>query len=122
MLLEEYNSYCASLPRTTHVVQWGGAHVWKVGGKVFAIAGWSAGEELAVTFKVSDLGFDILKQQPGLRPAPYLASRGMTWIQRTSGESMDDAALKDYLAESHRLIAAKLTRKLRHELGLDTAR
>lgn len=122
MLLEEYNAYCASLPQTTHVVQWGGAHVWKVGGKVFAIAGWSAGEELAVTFKVSDLGFDILKQQPGLRPAPYLASRGMTWIQRTSGESMDDAALKDYLAESHRLIAAKLTRKLRRELGLDTAK
>ena len=45
----------------------------------------------------------------------------MTWIQRTSGESMDDAALKDYLAESHRLVAAKLTRKLRRELGLDTA-
>jgi len=119
MLLDDYNAYCASLPQTTHVVQWGGAHVWKVGGKVFAIAGWSAGDELAVTFKVSDLGFDILKQQPGLRPAPYLASRGMTWIQRTSGESMDDAALKDYLAESHRLIAAKLTRKLRRDLGLD---
>ena len=121
MLLDEYNAYCASLPHTTHVVQWGDAHVWKVGGKVFAIAGWSAGDELAVSFKVSELGFDILKQQPGLRPAPYLASRGMTWIQRTSGESMDDAALKDYLAESHRLVAAKLTRKLRRELGLDTA-
>ena len=121
MLLDDYNAYCASLPQTTHVVQWGGAHVWKVGGKVFAIAGWSAGEELAVTFKVSDLGFDILKEQPGLRPAPYLASRGMTWIQRISGESMDDAALKDYLAESHRLIASRLTRKLRRDLGLDTA-
>ncbi len=119
MLLEDYNAYCASLPQTTHVVQWGGAHVWKVGGKVFAIAGWSDGDELAVTFKVSDLGFDILKEQPGLRPAPYLASRGMTWIQRISGESMDDAALKDYLVESHRLIAARLTRKLRRELGLD---
>ena len=119
MQIEHYNAVCGALPHTTHVVQWGGAHVWKVGGKVFAIAGWSAGDELAVTFKVSDLGFDILKQQPGLRPAPYLASRGMTWIQRTSGESMDDAALKDYLAESHRLIAAKLTRKLRRDLGLD---
>ncbi|MEO9873698.1 MAG: MmcQ/YjbR family DNA-binding protein, partial [Anderseniella sp.] len=41
MTLEEYDTYCASLTATTHVVQWGGAHVWKVGGKVFAIAGWS---------------------------------------------------------------------------------
>ena len=119
MRLEDYNAFCAGLPRTTHVVQWGGAHVWKVGGKVFAIAGWSDGDELAVTFKVSGLAYDILKEQPGLRPAPYLASRGMTWIQRVSAETMDDEALRDYLAESHRIVAAKLTRKLRRELGLD---
>ena len=121
MTYEEFNAFCASLPATTHVVQWGGSDVWKVGGKVFAIAGWNRGDELAVTFKVSDLAFDILSEQPGLRPAPYLASRGMTWIQRFSAEAMDDAALKDYLAESHRLIVAKLTRKLRRELGLDPA-
>ncbi len=121
MQLDDYNAYCASLPGTTHVVQWGGAHVWKVGGKVFAIGGWSAGEELAVTFKVTELAFDILREQPGLRPAPYLASRGMKWIQRISSDAMDDEALEDYLAESHRLIAAGLKRKLRRELGLDTA-
>ncbi|RUU07854.1 MmcQ/YjbR family DNA-binding protein, partial [Mesorhizobium sp. M6A.T.Ca.TU.002.02.2.1] len=28
MTLDDYNSFCASLPSTTHVVQWGGAHVW----------------------------------------------------------------------------------------------
>lgn len=119
MTLDDYNAFCASLPHTTHVVQWGGAHVWKVGGKVFAIAGWSAGEELAITFKVSDMAFDVLREQQGLRPAPYLASRGMKWIQRTSGETMDDEALQDYLCESHRLIAAKLTRKAKSELGFD---
>ncbi|MCR6659935.1 MAG: hypothetical protein NVV72_11555 [Asticcacaulis sp.] len=32
------------------VVQWGGAHVWKVGGKVFAIGGWHDGVGLIVTF------------------------------------------------------------------------
>jgi predicted DNA-binding protein (MmcQ/YjbR family) len=121
MLLDDYNAWCAGLPQTTHVVQWGGAHVWKVGGKVFAIAGWSKGEELAVTFKVSDLAYDILKELPGLRPAPYLASRGMKWIQRLGDGTMDDEALKEYLAESHRIVAAGLTRKLRRELGLDPA-
>lgn len=119
MTLDGYNEFCGSLPHTTHVVQWGGAHVWKVAGKVFAIAGWGDGGTLGVTFKVSEVGFDILREQPGLRPAPYLASRGMTWIQRIGDESMDDAALADYLRESHRLIASKLSLKQRRTLGFD---
>jgi predicted DNA-binding protein (MmcQ/YjbR family) len=118
MTLDEYNGFCASLPAATHVVQWGGAHVWKVGGKVLAIGGWNDGNGLAVTFKVSDLAYDILREQPGCRPAPYLASRGMKWIQRFSDESMDDEALKDYLGESLRLVALKLPRAARRGLGL----
>jgi predicted DNA-binding protein (MmcQ/YjbR family) len=118
MTLDEYNAFCASLPHSTHVVQWGGAHVWKIGGKVFAIAGWTDGETLAVTFKCSPMSFDLLKEQPGLRPAPYLASRGMSWIQRTDDASMDDAALRDYLRESWRLAGLNLSRKVRMELGL----
>ncbi|WP_309085591.1 MmcQ/YjbR family DNA-binding protein [Chelativorans sp.] len=121
MRLEEYNAFCASLPHTAHVVQWGGAHVWKVGGKVFAIGGQGEGGDLFVTFKCSDIAYDILKEQPGLRPAPYLASRGMKWIQRQTHESMDDAALKEYLAQSHRLVADGLPKKLRTELGLTQA-
>ena len=116
MTLDDYNSFCASLPATSHVVQWGGAHVLKVGDKVFAIAGWSDGEELAVTFKVSDIAYDILREQPGCRPAPYLASRGMKWIQRRTAESMVDAALREYLAQSLALVAAKLSRTMRAAL------
>lgn len=118
MTLDDYNTFCASLPAATHVVQWGGAHVWKVGGKVFAIAGWSDGPDLAVTFKTSDIGFDVLRDAPGCRPAPYLASRGMKWIQRVSPGTLDDAALRDHIAGSHRLVAAGLTRKARAALGM----
>ena len=118
MTLSEYNRYCASLRATTHVVQWGGAHVWKVGGKVFAIGGWNDGDGLFVTFKCSEMSFDLLKEQPGCRPAPYLASRGMSWIQRQTDASMDDAALRDYLRESHRLVAQKLTKAAKKALGL----
>ena len=118
MTYDELNAFCASLPAATHVVQWGGSDVWKVGGKVFAIGGWHDGDGLFVTFKCSEMSFALLKEQPGCRPAPYLASRGMDWIQRTSGETMDDAALKDYLAESHRLVAAKLPRRVKLEIGL----
>jgi predicted DNA-binding protein (MmcQ/YjbR family) len=118
MNLDDYNSFCASLPHSSHVVQWGGAHVWKVASKVFAIAGWDNGAALAVTFKCSPMSFDLLKDEPGLRPAPYLASRGMSWIQRTDDTSMDDAALRDYLRESWRLAGMNLTRKVKDALGL----
>ena len=118
MKLDTYNEYCASLPATSHVVQWGGAHVWKVGGKVFAIAGWHDGGEPHIVFKTSDLAFDILKEQPGLRPAPYLAPRGGKWIQMFEVEAMADDDLFSYLRESHRLISLKLTKKLQRELGL----
>lgn len=117
MTLDEYNAFCASLPLTSHVVQWGGANVWKVAGKVFAIAGWDDGDEWFFTFKCSPMAFAILKEQPGLVPAPYLAARGMLWIQRRTAESMDDAALADYLRESHRLAFLTLPKKRQKELG-----
>ncbi len=98
MTQDEYNAFCATLPATSHVVQWGGSDVWKVGGKVFAVGG--TGEDgLTVSFKVSEMAFEMLSHQPGCRPAPYLASRGMKWIQRTSAWTMDDAALCDYLRD-----------------------
>jgi predicted DNA-binding protein (MmcQ/YjbR family) len=119
MTLDEFNAFCASLPHASHVIQWGSAHVWKVGGqkgKVFAIAGWNDGESLAVTFKCSPMSFDLLKNEAGLRPAPYLASRGMSWLQRTNSESMDDSALKDYLAESYRLASLNLPKSVQKKL------
>lgn len=117
MTLDEYNGFCALLPHSSHVVQWGGAHVWKVGGKVYAIGGWNRDEQLGVTFKCSPMSFELLKDSPGVRPAPYLASRGMSWLQRYDGTTMDDAALQDYLRESHRLVVQGLSRKLRVDLG-----
>jgi len=117
MTQEEYNEYCGGLPSTTHVVQWGGAHVWKVGGKVFVIAGWGEGEDLAVTFKVSDIAFEILQDLPGLRPAPYLASRGFKWIQNYQPSGLSDDDLRDFISKSHELVAAGLTKKLQRELG-----
>lgn len=119
MNAKQFNAFCRSLPATSHVVQWGGADVWKVGGKVFAIGGWSKGP--AVTFKVSEIAFEILRAQPGLRPAPYLASRGLSWIQHYGKPGLSDAELKDYLVQSHRLVAAGLSRKKRRELGLEPA-
>lgn len=115
---DDFNSFCASLPATSHVVQWGGSDVWKVGGKVFAIASFGGRELSGITFKVSEMSYDILREQPGLRPAPYLASRGMSWIQMHDDPGLSDEDLSAYIAESHRIVALGLSRKRRSELGL----
>jgi len=114
---EEFNAFCAALRATTYVMQWGGSHVWKVGGKVFAIGGWTD-EGPGFTFKVSDIAYEMLRDQPGLRPAPYLASRGMKWIQHYTKPGLSDADLKDYLRESHHIVSLGLSKKKQRELGL----
>jgi predicted DNA-binding protein (MmcQ/YjbR family) len=115
---EEFNEFCSALPAVSYVMQWGGAHVWKVGGKVFAIGGWTKSEGLAVTFKTSGLNFDVLSDEPGFRPAPYLASRGMKWIQQYDVSDKRAEDLKYYIQESHRIVSLGLSKKRQKELGL----
>ena len=117
MTYQQFNAFCRALPATTHVVQWGGSHVWKVGGKVFAIGGWQD-DEPSFVFKVSDVSYEMLKEQPGLRPAPYLASRGMKWIQHFAMPGLSDRALRDYIRQSHQIVAQGLSKKKRIERGL----
>jgi len=119
MTPDQFNAFCASLPAATHVVQWGGADVWKVGGKVFAIGAWHHGKHAGITFKVSDIAYEVLREQAGLRPAPYLASRGMKWIQHYAEPGLSEADLKDHLADSHRIVSLGLTKKLQRDLGLN---
>lgn len=118
MTYEEFNDFCRSLPATSQVIQWGDSHVWKVGGKVFAIGGWEKAGRPAYTFKASELNFDFLNDQPGYRPAPYLASRGMKWIQQYDAPATDDELIY-YLKESHRIVSLGLTKKKQKELGLN---
>jgi predicted DNA-binding protein (MmcQ/YjbR family) len=117
MTPDELNTFCQTLPASTYVTQWGGSHVWKVGGKVFVIGSWA--DKLAgITFKVTPLSFELLKEQPGLRPAPYLASRGMKWIQHYAAPGLAASDLRSYLQQSHALVAQGLSKKRRTELGL----
>lgn len=118
MTLEDYDQFCAFLPQSEKVIQWGGAHVWKVGGKMYAVAGWNEGEALAVTFKTSDIAYHVLKDEPGLRPAPYLSSRGMKWIQHFEPPGLPDVSLKEHIVLSYKMAIARMTKKKQTELGL----
>jgi predicted DNA-binding protein (MmcQ/YjbR family) len=118
MTYDEFNDFCRELRATSYVVQWGGSHVWKVGGKVFAIGGSSDANRPAYSFKVSENNFHFLKNKQGYRPAPYLASRGLKWIQSYDTAASEDEALTYYLEESHRIVSLGLSKKRRKEFGL----
>ncbi len=121
MTYDEFNSLCGALPSATYVVQWGGSHVWKIGGKVFAIGGWND-DGPGFTFKAGELSYELLKAQAGLRPAPYMASRGMKWIQHHAAPGLSDSELDTYIRQSYLLVAGGLSRKLQRQLGVDAVK
>ena len=119
MTINEFNNFCSSLPHSTHVVHWGNSEVWKIGGKVFAIGNTGKDGHPAFTFKTSEQNYYFLEVKAGYRPAPYLASRGMKWIQQYNCESDEDEALEYYISASYKLVSLGLTKKLQKELGLN---
>jgi predicted DNA-binding protein (MmcQ/YjbR family) len=98
------------LPAVTRVIQWGGSDVYKVGGKVFAICG-----DDGVSFKVTPIGFVALTEGGPGRQAPYCAKGH--WVNVAHDAASKDDFV-DWLTNAHALIAAKLTRMVRSELGL----
>lgn len=117
MTREEFDTFCATLKATTHVIQWGNASVWKIGGKIFAICSfWGKEEGEKISFKCNDLSYQILCELNGIIPAPYLARA--KWVQVQTSEAMDDDDLKAYIETAHGIIAKKLTKAKRQELGV----
>lgn len=117
MTRAEFDLFCSSLKSTTHVIQWGNASVWKVGGKIFAVcSSWGDGPHAKISFKCSDLSFQILPEQDGIIPAPYLARA--KWVQIEKSGAMSDEDQKAYITTAHDIISKKLTKATQRELGL----
>ena len=117
MRTEDFERVCLSQPGAEMVVQWGGSHVYKVGGKVFAL--WSFALDTAKSgfiFKTTDLTFEILLEAGLGHRAPHFQRH---WIQTTSFDALTDEDLSHYVLESHRMVVKSLTRQSRLSLGLE---
>lgn len=99
---------CLSFPDATETVQWGSDLVFKIGGKMFAVA---ALEPAAVcaSFKCTPEKFAELVERPGVIPAPYLARA--QWVGMQQWDSIGRAELKALLREAYDTIQAKLPKK-----------
>ena len=113
MTRETVNDICKAFPGAEVSDPWGGGHdAWKVGGKMFAVRGSAGG----LSFKASDLAFEVLTEGGPARPAPYLART--KWVRFDDLDGLDPDEVADWLATAHGLVAAKLTRAQRREIGL----
>lgn len=117
MRLEDVRRYCLGLPHATEIVQWGSDLVFKVGGKMFAVAPTEVAP-VQLSFKCSAENFAELCERPSVIPAPYLARA--QWVALETLSAIDDSELKELLAESHRLVWEHLPKKLREELNGST--
>ena len=113
MTKDELHAAAMALPGATLNVQWGDDHIYKVGGKIFA---GTDGAYSNLSFKATDIAFEALTATGRARPAPYMARA--KWVMFDDLAALDDAEVADWLATSHALVAAKLTRKQRAEIGL----
>ena len=114
MKLADFEAFCLSLPAATLSIQWGGTHVFKVGGKVFAMSG--PDDDPGYVLKTSEISFEVLTQSGLAVRAPYLPRGG--WLRLEGVDVLPDEELKAYLAQSHQMVAHGLPKAERRRLGL----
>jgi len=104
---------CLALQAATLDHPFGDHHdAYRVGGKIFAMVG----EQGGISFKVSDIAYEVLTETARARPAPYMARN--KWVNLPRIDDWPDDELAEHLAIAHSIVAAKLTKKARKELGL----
>jgi len=113
MNLDWVRKQCMSFPGATENVQWGNDLVFKVGGRMFAVACLEAAE-YRLSFKATDEEFVELTEQEGIDPAPYMARA--KWVALTTFDKLPRRDLERLLRGSYDMVLAKLTRKEREKV------
>src|SRR5450759_4304927 len=91
--------YCMALHHTTETVQWGANLVFKIAGKMYAMAELEAADHW-LSFKCSPEDFAELCEREGIIPAPYLARA--QWVTLRDGRHNPEARVEAPAAASLR--------------------
>ena len=106
MDIESFREYCLSLPGTTEGMKWD--HLcFMIEEKIFVIADIDTGSSFSIKCNPDD--FDALTARDGIAQAYHLAKR--QWIQIENLNVLNDNELKARVAESRKLVLAKLPKK-----------
>lgn len=118
MTLGRFRAACLALPGATEQMQWEVDAVFKVGGKMFAVACTDFRkypEAKKCSFKCDDETFAELVERDGVVPAPYLARA--KWIALDDWAALDDREILTLIARAHALVVAGLPKKVRAALA-----
>ena len=113
MDLDTLREICLAQPGATEEVQWENHLLFKVGGKMFCIT--DLDDANNTTFKVPDEDYDELVAGDVFIPAPHLARA--KWVKVAEARKLKLADWKSYIAQSYKLVRAKLTKKVQASLG-----
>jgi predicted DNA-binding protein (MmcQ/YjbR family) len=101
---------CLSFAGTTEQIQWGSDLLFKVGGKMFAVAPLEPAP-VCLSFKASPENFAELTERPNIIPAPYLARA--QWVALQTRDALPADELARLLRDSYDMVFAKLPKKIR---------
>ena len=110
--------YCLSLPHTTETVQWGNDLVFKIAGKMYAVAALEPGDHW-LSFKCTPEDFASLIEREGIIPAPYLARA--YWISLETEDALPPAEIKQLIRQAYDLVFARLPKKAQSTLRAATS-
>jgi predicted DNA-binding protein (MmcQ/YjbR family) len=113
MDIESLRRFCLSLPHVTEGVQWDNDLLFRVGGKMFAVASLDI-TPTRVSFKWTPEKFAELIEQEDITPAAYMAR--IHWVTLHRLDALEEAETERLIRESYEMVWAKLTKKLRAEL------
>lgn len=118
MTLDRFRKLCLSHPGATEQIQWGVDAVFKVGGKMFAVActdftQYPDGK--MCSFKCDDETFAELVEREGVVPAPYLARA--KWVALDRWSALTDSEIGRHVAASYALVRAGLPKKVQQALA-----
>jgi predicted DNA-binding protein (MmcQ/YjbR family) len=94
--------------------------VFKVGGKMFAVANLNRAEENKVSFKCTPEKFAELTEMPGIIPAPYAAR--YFWVSVQADDALRMSEIEDLIRQSHEMVFSKLPKKVQATLKSDSPR
>ena len=122
MTLERFRQLCLAQPGATEQIQWRVDAVFKVGGKMFAVACTDFKDYPDVpvcSFKCDDETFAELCEREGIVPAPYMARS--KWVALREWRALSDKEFAPLVSRGYALVRAGLPRKLQATLPGATA-
>ena len=117
MTLERFRQLCLAQPGATEQIQWRVDAVFKIGGKMFAVActDFTDYPDVPVcSFKCGDETFAELCEREGIVPAPYMARA--KWVALRDWGALADKEFAPLVARGYTLVRESLTKKLQATL------